>query len=116
MPSEESLEMRRLSGVLHNVNKFLQKKHNKEVWSDRVEGVRATIDDADLLRTKHRKRRHQVSAQVAQLQTTDDLIDIKNLPKDLHEELRRSRKAISALQGATVALPQLPAAEAEEEE
>lgn len=101
---------KRLGSVLTSANRLLMKVYSREVYVDPVEGIRATVDDADLVRTKHRRKRRRVKTTIASLQATDNLVDSNKLTGDLKRELMRSRRSIKSLNEAVGDLPQLPSA------
>jgi hypothetical protein len=98
---------KRLGSVMASAERILVKEHNREIYVDPVEGVRATVDDADLLRTKHRRKRRRVRASIASLKSTDERIDASKLDADQKRELQKSRRSINALSEALGDLPQL---------
>ncbi len=114
-PDEKSDAMDRLSSVLNSANKLLAREHGREVWIDPVEGVRATVNDSDLARTKHRKKRRRVKHAVQSLEYTDKLIDVNKVDDTLKKELQRSRRALRALSEAVADMPQLPSAKGKSE-
>lgn len=62
-PDVKSDDVRnRLPSILQSAERILTKEHNREVYTDPVEGVRATVDANDLARTKHRRKRRRVKA------------------------------------------------------
>ena len=108
-PGEESVYMRKLSSVLCGANEILKKDHNREVWTDRLEGIRATVDLSDLAKTKRRKKVRRVASSVRSLDETDQMIDINQI-KDakLKREIQVTRREKNKLLDIVNKLPQLP--------
>lgn len=102
---------KRLPSILAGAERHLIRDYGgREVYSDPVEGARATVDSGDLFRTKHRRKRRRVKASVNSLHATDSRIDTNELSSQEKAELRKSRKSLAALTEALVDLPQLPSA------
>lgn len=109
VPNTESPYYKRLSSIVSGANRILMRE-GKEVITDRVDGLRASVNEDDLVETKHRRKRRRVKLAVASLKQTDNLIDpskIKN--PELKKELTASRKSMNLLESALSSLPQLPA-------
>jgi hypothetical protein len=109
IPNEESPDYKRFSSVIPGANRILMKQ-GKEIITDRVDGLRASVNEDDLIETKHRRKRRRVKLAVASLKQTDNLIDpskVKN--PELKKELTASRRSMNLLETALSSLPQLPA-------
>ena len=109
IPGEDSDQVRnRLSSVLASSNRILSRKYRREIWFDKVEGVRATVDDEDLARTVHRRKRRRVKSCAASLVSTDKNVDVSNLSSDVKREVNKSRKSMKLLGEAIDSMPLLP--------
>jgi hypothetical protein len=109
VPGENSKDLSRFKSVLSSANTKMIKLYGCEIVSDRLDGLRATVDTDDLVETKHRKKRRRVKLAVASLKVTDDLIDPSKLKSpELKKELNASRRSLAALDSALAGLPLLP--------
>lgn len=109
VPGPKSRDMDRFNSLKSSANTKLMKLYGCEIVSDRVDGLRASVDGEDLGETNHRKKRRRIKLAVANLKTTDNLIDIATVKNpELKRELLDSRKAIKLLDTAMTGLPQLP--------
>lgn len=108
LPAENSDVVRaQLKGVMKSVQRILAQKYNKEIVADRVDGIRATVDDKDLYTYRHRPKQGRVASAIASLQATDARVKPGNLPSDMRAELMRSRNVIGTLAKTVQELPQL---------
>lgn len=109
IPGEDSDQVKnRLSSVLASANRILSRKYRREIWFDKVEGVRATVDDEDLARTVHRRKRRRVKSSAASLDATDKNVDVNKLSADVKREVNKSRKSMKVLNQAIDSMPLLP--------
>jgi len=104
----------KLPGIRYSAEKKLRDRYKKEIFTDRVEGFRATVDDADLVKTKHRAKRKRVDSAVKSLNQTDNLVDPSKLKGSLKNELQRSRRALTSITQSLGNLPQLPPGDADQ--
>jgi hypothetical protein len=108
IPAEDSDHVRKqLGSARGGANLILAKEFKREIVSDRVEGIRATIDDEDLLKTRHRQKRRRVQGTIASLKETDALIDPRKLSDAGKSEFMSATATIRKLQAAALQLPQL---------
>lgn len=108
VPSEDSEWItKKLSAARTGANRILAREFKQEIVGDRLEGLRATVDDEDLLKTRHRQKRRRVQSSVASLKETDSLIDIKKLSPSARSEFQSASATIRRLQQAALQLPQL---------
>lgn len=109
VPGEKSKDLARFKSILTSANAKMIKLYGCEIITDRIDGLRANVDDEDLVATKQRRKSRRVKLAVASLKTTTDLIDpTKVKDPELKKELNATRKSIAALDTALVGLPQLP--------
>lgn len=109
VPGETSKDLVRFKSVLKGANDKMIKLYGCEIITDRVDGLRASVDSEDLLTTKDRKKRRRVKLAVASLKVTHDLIDPSKLKDpELKKEFNSSSRSIAALDTALAGLPQLP--------
>lgn len=108
LPAEDSEHVKkRLSTARSGANTILSREFRREIVSDRVEGIRATVDDEDLLKTRHRQKRRRVQSTIASLKETDSLIDPKKLSAPAKSEFQSASATIRKLGSAALQLPQL---------
>lgn len=107
-PNRDSDYMKRISNLLSSASAKMLKDHGQEIWTDPVEGARATVDDADKVETVHRKKRKRVVSYTASLQRTDASINERKLPGKLKQELMKSRTALTKVLQGTRQFPLLP--------
>lgn len=108
IPKEDSDHVKRLSRILSGANQILSRKYHREIDFDRVDGVRATVDDEDLAKTVHRRKRRRVKCCVSSLESTDKNIDSNQLNGDIKREIIKSRRSMKLLQDAIKEMPLLP--------
>jgi hypothetical protein len=107
-PAEDSEHVKkRLSAARNGGQTILAREFKREIVQDRLEGLRATVDDEDLLKTRHRQKRRRVQSTVASLHATDALIDPKKLSPAAAAEYQSATAPIRKLQAAALQLPQL---------
>lgn len=108
LPPEDSEHVKkRLSAARNGASLILAREFKREIVSDRLEGLRATVDDEDLLKTRHRQKRRRVQSTVASLHATDALIDPRKLSESAKIEFQSATATIRKLQAAALQLPQL---------
>lgn len=92
LPSEDSEMVRRqLKSAIVSAKRILVTEYGRDLVSDRVEGVRATIDDTDVAETTRRTKHNRVHGAIRSLKITDDLIDTRNLRGEIRREVIRTR-------------------------
>ncbi len=114
--SESDYVKRRLSGTVHGANAVMMRKHEREIYNDPVDGLRATVDDEDLMNTKHTLKRRRLRSAVASLRATDSLVKPSNLSAAAKRDLQSSRSALVLLEKGIATLPALPAPAKKKEE
>ncbi len=107
-PADDSEHVKkRLSSARTGAQLILAREFKREIVADRLEGIRATVDDEDLLKTRHRQKRRRVQGTIASLYATDALIDPKKLSAAAAAEYHSATATIRKLQAAALQLPQL---------
>lgn len=107
-PSEDSDDVKkRLASARSGANGYLARVYKREIVTDRLEGIRATVDDEDLLKNRHRPKRRRVQSAITSLKETDGLIDPKNLSPSARAEFQSATATIRRLQQTALQLPQL---------
>lgn len=100
---------KRLPYTITQADKILKATYNRRIIGDRVEGIRASANDADLTINKLRKDTRRLTSAHAAVQATAEMITLKNLPAALRDEVTKSREAFSRIGSSLSNLPQLPA-------
>lgn len=99
---------KRLPSCINAADRALVKLFNRRIISDRVEGIRASANDADLAVNRLRKETRRMTSAHAAVVKTSEMITLKNLPPVLREEVTKSRQAFNSIGSALENLPQLP--------
>jgi hypothetical protein len=107
--SESDYVKKRLSGTVHGANAVMMRKHGREIFNDPIDGLRATVNDEDLMNTKHSLKRRRVQSAVASLRATDSLVKPANLSPAAKRDLQNSRQALALLEKGGAMLPALTA-------
>jgi hypothetical protein len=108
-PGEDTLYMKKLSSALSSASTILMATHKRGVWTDRVEGVRATVDAADLAKTVRRRKVRRMAGSARSLDATDKVIDTNEI-KDtkLKREVQAGRREMRKVLEIVGDMPQLP--------
>lgn len=107
VPGADNQDMARFKSVISGINRKLMKLGH-EVVTDRVDGLRCSVDTDDLIKTRHRQKRRRVKLATESLKATDALIDpAKIKDQELKKELLASRRSMKLLDDALSSLPQL---------
>lgn len=110
LPRLNCLEMKRWGYVIKAAETILEREYNKTVFSDRVEGYRATTNDADRAKTKLRQQSARLVTQHAKVQKTASALDVRNISDPaLREEVINAKRALTMIGSSLLQLPQLPA-------
>jgi len=107
-PTHEYVK-KRFGYVLKSAETILERDHNCTVYSDRVEGYRATTNDSDRAKTKLRAQSARLVTHHQRVQKTANAIDIKNLHGAIRDEVLNAKHALNRIGASLVNLPQLPA-------
>lgn len=100
---------KRLPSCLLAADRALVKLFTRRIISDRVEGIRASANDADLAINRLRKETRRVTSAHAAVVKTSEMITLKNLPPVLRDEVTKTRAAFASIGTSLANLPQLPA-------
>lgn len=111
LPGEDSdYVKKRLPSAMQGAKRILNKKYKRDLFCDKVEGIRATTGDEDVVKTTHRVKRRRIVSAINSYETTDGLVDQRNVSGALKSELQKARKAQRALDTFKNEVPQLPPA------
>lgn len=107
VPGADHEDMKRFKSIQKGIDNQLMKLGYVLV-SDRVDGLRCSVDDEDKLKTRHRKSRRRVKLAADTLKKVDSLVDVgKVKDPELKKELLASRRSMKLLDDALSGLPQL---------
>jgi hypothetical protein len=107
LPHEDSEDVKRLSSLKSGAAVILAREFRREILSDRLEGLRATVDDEDLLKTTNRLRRRRAVGTIATLHASTALIDPNKLSASGKDEFRSIAGTVRKLHALSGELPQL---------
>jgi hypothetical protein len=111
LPGEESdLVKVLLPRAMQGAKRILLREYRRDLFCDRVEGMRATVDDEDVTKTTHRAKRRRIVSAINSFEATDDLVDVRKLSGSLKAEIQKARKASKALAAFKEDIPLLPPA------
>lgn len=111
LPGEDSdLVKVLLPRAMQGAKRILMREYRRDMFCDRVEGMRATVDDEDITKTTHRAKRRRVLSAIHSYEATDELVDARKLTGPLKAELQKARRASKALAAFKEEVPQLPPA------
>lgn len=86
-PGVNDKSVKNLGSTLQSAERILLEEHDKGIVYDRVDGVRATVDDADLTETKQRLKLRRLKGAANGYKVVVDHINRTKLPKDLKSEM-----------------------------
>ncbi len=66
--------------------------YGRDLFSDKVEGIRATVDDEDVSRTTHRAKRRRIVSAINSYETTDQLVNSSKLSGAIKAEILKARR------------------------
>lgn len=109
IPGEESDDVKkRLPNIMTQTKRILKREpYEKDLHTDRVDGIRGTVNDEDVVVTTHRNKRRRVLSAIKSLEETDSLVDSRNTKGEIRKELLRARKAQASLLEYRDAVPLL---------
>ncbi len=115
-PSEDSDYVRRkLSSATVSARRILEQQYGRDLYTDRVEGLRATVDCSDTAYTTRRMKEKRVASSINSLKRTDNLIDVSKLRGDIRKEVIQARRGYAALESFKDIVPLLPPKKGKEE-
>lgn len=107
IPAHDSPDAARFSSVRSGIKNKLRKLGH-DIVTDRVDGLRCSVDADDLVKNCHRKQRRRVKLANDSLKATDALVDATKVKDpELKKELLTSRRSMRLLDDALSGLPQL---------
>jgi hypothetical protein len=108
--TESDWVKKKLPGVLSSTKGQLTKQYGRDLYCDRIEGIRATVGSEDVVGTTLRLKQRRVVSAISSLQKTDELVEAKEVRGDLKKELLRSRRQQKHLEEYKESVPLLPPA------
>lgn len=116
-PGEDSDWVKgKLPALYGRTKKRLREEYNRELWADRLYGIRASVDDNDKVSTVHRAGRRRVVAAIRSLELVDGSVNASHVKADLRKELLAARKAQESLKAYVEKVPLLLPARIDSEE
>jgi hypothetical protein len=99
MPGDDSDFVKRmLPSAMQSAKRILNsEKYNRDLYCDKVEGIRATVDDEDVVKTTHRAKRRRIVGAINSYEITDRLVDLHKLSGEIKVEAQKARKAQKVL-------------------
>ena len=119
LPGEDSdYVKKRLSSAIQGAKRILNCPvkdggYGRDLFCDRVEGIRATTGDEDVAKTTHRAKRRRIVNAIDSYKITDDLVDSRKLKGAMKAEIQRARRAHRMLATFKDEVPLLPPAKPE---
>lgn len=107
-PQDSDYVKKNLRNHLRNAVRILKRVHGRDLFSDKVDGLRATVDADDISRTTHRRKRNRVLSSIKSFEETDALVDIRQLKGDIRKEVAQSRAGYKLLEQYRKLVPALP--------
>lgn len=110
-PTANNQIMGRFSYMIGKADTILGERHKRRIIGDRVEGYRATHDDADLATNKLRKQTNRFRLAHQAVQKTQEMVNVRNLQGPLKDEVLKTREAFARIGTSLSSIPalQLPA-------
>ena len=97
-----------LPSTMQGAKRILNRKYGRDLFCDKIEGIRATVDDEDVTKTTHRDKRRRIVSAINSYETTDGLVDVRKLSGAVRIEIQKARKAHKALASFKEEVPLLP--------
>jgi hypothetical protein len=108
-PAEDSDYVRRkLQSAMTSARRILQRDYGRDLHTDKIEGLRATVDPRDAAGTTYRSTRNRIHSAIKSHKKVDALIDISKLSGALRKEVAQTRNSYEALDKFTNDIPLLP--------
>lgn len=114
--AESDWVKRKLSGVMGGVRVIMERDFSRAIFTDRLDGIRATVDDEDHTETADRVKINRIISSIGSYQRSNRLIDIRNVKGELRKELTRSRRNLKHLESYVENVPKLPPARGKNED
>lgn len=98
LPGEDSDFVKKmLPAAVQGAKRILNQRYSRDLFTDKVEGIRATTDDEDVAKTTHRAKRRRIVSAINSYETTDNLIDQRKLSGAVKAEIAKARRAHKSL-------------------